>query len=75
MKEKPMTRKDAVEKAKNLVSHLPVHAWPEDDWIALAPAWDLNVFGAQERQATLYPARLGSDGYWQTDTMKGITIL
>ena len=57
-----MIQKDAVKKAQSLLQSR-IHAggkFPEDEWVAIAPDWDVNLFSEQGKpKASLYPVEDG----------------
>jgi len=60
----------ATRAARAIANHIT--KWPDDEWVAIAPDWDLNLWTDEEsgvHGATLYPVKNGN-----TDTKKGITI-
>ncbi len=56
-----MTQKEAIEKARALLlSRIEQGDFPEDDWVAIAPNWDVNLFTESgQPRASLYPVNDG----------------
>lgn len=66
-----MNKKEAIQKARTLfLARAEQGEFPEDEWVAIAPNWDVNLYEANgSLRASLYPVERGV-----TDVFGGIDI-